>query len=312
MTDGVPQRLRVILVEDNDTDADMVKRLLVTKFDVQRATSLQELLTITRNVEPDVILLDLHLPDGGDYISLVMKVVSRFPQTAIIVITGMDDEMLALETLRAGAQDYMVKEMYVRDQMVKKIRHAHARRLSTAHRAASSMSAPIIDADKLGSKIEEIIEKKMTSRFKTKSGVYETIENELTLPRVARFVRANWKFISGVVGVAGVYLVEVRNTVTTSAQATKENSEAVQEIADALDETSKQMSRIKTQSDERIERLETAIMKVQVTTVKATEHLEEMLQAVSPRTEFPADPPELRQAKEDVRAESVRKELLGE
>src|SRR5690348_3861889 len=113
--------LRIILVEDEQTYADMVRRLLIAKFEFQHAKSLAELLDLGRHQEPDVILLDLGLPDGGDYISLVMKVVARFRESAVIVTTGLDDEMLALEAMRAGAQDYLVKEMYVRDQMIRKI-----------------------------------------------------------------------------------------------------------------------------------------------------------------------------------------------
>ena len=58
--------------------------------------------------EPEVILLDLNISDSSG-IETFEKVNERFPLAAIIVLSGMDDEELALLSVKKGAQDYILK-----------------------------------------------------------------------------------------------------------------------------------------------------------------------------------------------------------
>ncbi len=56
----------------------------------------------------DVVLLDLHLPDG-EGISLIKRIKQQVPETPVVVLTGVKDDTLAVEALREGAQDYVLK-----------------------------------------------------------------------------------------------------------------------------------------------------------------------------------------------------------
>lgn len=108
---GVSTRV-LLLVEDNPGDANLVRELLEQPGDhtyqivhVERLGDALERLT---SVAVDVILLDLRLPDGSGIETLrsVREVAGEVP---IVVLTGTDDEQLALECIDCGAQDYLNK-----------------------------------------------------------------------------------------------------------------------------------------------------------------------------------------------------------
>lgn len=310
--------LRVILVEDDQAYADMVRRLLITRFDLQHAKTLGELLDLGRHQEPDVILLDLGLPDGGDYIALVMKVCTRFRDSAVIVTTGLDDEMLALEAMRAGAQDYLVKEMYVRDQMIRKIVHAHARHTATVRTAesnaalaaaasSSSMHIAAVDPGLLSKKIEEVVERVIEDKILSKhhvrprTDVFEAVPHSYNFGEfIAKIIKTNWKFLSSAIAMAAVYVTDFRDTV-------RDTAEAVQENAAIVEQTAKATKTLEDKQKKENQKLRDAVIFTFVTTVKATEHLERMIEVSAPKVNFPQPPPELRQAQREVQnIEAVR------
>jgi len=73
------------------------------------AKSLAKGLSILENLIPDVIFLDLNLPDslGINSFRLLKSIAIKIP---VIVLTGIDDESIAKEALREGAQDYLLKD----------------------------------------------------------------------------------------------------------------------------------------------------------------------------------------------------------
>jgi DNA-binding response OmpR family regulator len=102
----------LLLVEDNPGDAAMVEDLLAESqrdtFMVMHAPRLGEALRTLESTEVDVVVLDLGLPDtqGVDTVKAVRALRGQVP---IIVLTGADDEALALACIDAGAQDYLAK-----------------------------------------------------------------------------------------------------------------------------------------------------------------------------------------------------------
>jgi DNA-binding response OmpR family regulator len=310
--------LRVILVEDDEAYADMVRRLLIAKFDLQHAGSLAELLDLGRRVEPDVILLDLGLPDGGDFIALVMKVVARFRDSAVIVTTGLDDEMLALEALRAGAQDYLVKEMYVRDQMVKKILHAHARHratmrtaestvaLATAAASNDSMHIAAVNPDLLSKQLEERMERSLEEKILAKyhlrprTDVFEPVPQAFNLAEVLnKVIKDNWKFLAAAIATITVYVTDFRDTVRDTAIAVQENAAAVELTAAATAEFEKKQK-------QENKKLRDGLIFALESTVKATEHLEELIKLSAPKVDFPASAPKVREVREGSDIEELR------
>ncbi|RKY46411.1 MAG: hybrid sensor histidine kinase/response regulator, partial [Candidatus Omnitrophota bacterium] len=106
------EKIKVFLVEDNPSEFVLIKEMLTKlkdySLEVEGAASLNESIEKLQNRKVDVVLLDLNLPDskGED---TFLKLYQRFPQLPVVVLTGFDDEELAVKVVRQGAQDYLVK-----------------------------------------------------------------------------------------------------------------------------------------------------------------------------------------------------------
>ncbi|OHC80132.1 MAG: two-component system response regulator KdpE [Rhodoferax sp. RIFCSPLOWO2_12_FULL_60_11] len=104
--------LRVLVVEDDrEIRALMQSSLSVEGFEVQTAVSLSEASALLRHSPPDVIVLDLGLPDG-DGVQLVREVRSRH-SLPIIVVSARHQEAQKIQLLDAGADDYLTKPFSV-------------------------------------------------------------------------------------------------------------------------------------------------------------------------------------------------------
>jgi signal transduction histidine kinase len=107
--------VRILLVEDSPDDALLVRRKLERetgepgRFRLQHCSTLHEGLDHLGKGEVDVLLLDLHLPDS-DGVETVVRVRELDPAVPIVVFTLAGDERTAMGALRAGAQDYLVKD----------------------------------------------------------------------------------------------------------------------------------------------------------------------------------------------------------
>jgi serine phosphatase RsbU (regulator of sigma subunit) len=107
---GLPaDRMRILLIEDDDGDALLVDELLLdagAPFAMSRARTLAEASPMLAGV--GCVLLDLELPDSRG-LSGVRTLCELNPALAIVVLTGLADEHLGEQAVRAGAQDYLVK-----------------------------------------------------------------------------------------------------------------------------------------------------------------------------------------------------------
>jgi PAS domain S-box-containing protein len=90
------------------------------------AKTLTEGLAAGRKALPDLILLDLSLPDSFGT-ATVQSVVAAFPQIPVVVFTSSDDDNLAITSLEAGAQDYLVKGQFDRYALKRALRYASIR-----------------------------------------------------------------------------------------------------------------------------------------------------------------------------------------
>jgi FixJ family two-component response regulator len=107
--DALPDRIRVLLVEDDDGDALIVEELLLdagSPFLMQRARTLAEARQLLGEV--NCVLLDLELPDARG-LQGVRWLQESLPSLAVVVLTGLADEHLGSAAVGAGAQDYLVK-----------------------------------------------------------------------------------------------------------------------------------------------------------------------------------------------------------
>ena len=103
---------RLLVIEDNAGDARLIREMLNDQeshsTELTRAESMGEAENYLAEHQTDVILLDLGLPDVQG-VAAVQRAHAAAPHAALLVLTGMDDESLALRTLQEGAQDYLIK-----------------------------------------------------------------------------------------------------------------------------------------------------------------------------------------------------------
>jgi two-component system, cell cycle sensor histidine kinase and response regulator CckA len=122
--------IRVLLVEDNPGDARLFTELVRDTGAGQWKLVLVDRLSAALDRlsrEPfDVMLLDLSLPDA-DGLDTLIRAHTESPKIPIVVLTGHDDEALAVRAVRAGAQDYLVKGRLDGDLLVRSIRYASER-----------------------------------------------------------------------------------------------------------------------------------------------------------------------------------------
>jgi serine phosphatase RsbU (regulator of sigma subunit) len=122
------EQIRVLLVEDDDGDAFLVEELLREAgggVEVQRARLLADARKPIR--EAACVLLDLGLPDSQGLDGLRWLLRER-PDAAVVVLTGLADEYLGEQAVKAGAQDYLVKGDVTGKLLLRVIRYAMERR----------------------------------------------------------------------------------------------------------------------------------------------------------------------------------------
>ncbi|MBE9205350.1 response regulator [Nostoc sp. LEGE 06077] len=119
--------IKVLLVEDNPGDVFLLQELLkevkTVKVELRPVEQLSEALNLLADDSFDLMLLDLSLPDSQG-ISTFLSANSQAKATPIIVLTGLDDETLALRAMQEGAQDYLVKGQVTGDLLVRSMRYA--------------------------------------------------------------------------------------------------------------------------------------------------------------------------------------------
>ena len=151
------RRLQVLLVEDNPADARWVRLLLseagqdeeAPGFDVQPVDRLAAARLALAGVKPDVVLLDLSLPDAHGMEAL-REIRVAAPITPIVIMSGLADKNVALEAVKEGAQDYLVKGMVEGPLLVRAIDYAIERsRIKEAMRASEAHYRALFEANPL-------------------------------------------------------------------------------------------------------------------------------------------------------------------
>jgi signal transduction histidine kinase len=123
--------IRILLIEDNIAEARLLHEILAVsqfnQFNLVHVKRLQEALEQLNQNEFDVILLDLTLPDSQGLGSLA-PLLAKAPNLPIVVLTNTNDDELALEAVRRGAQDYLIKRHVNINVLVRSVRYAIERK----------------------------------------------------------------------------------------------------------------------------------------------------------------------------------------
>ena len=123
--------LKILLIEDNLAEARLLEEFLKQtqskQFTLVHVKRLGEAVKELNKSTYDVILLDLTLPDSEGLSSLPI-LISLVPSVPIVVLTNTNDEKLAIEAVRRGAQDYLVKRHVSVDVLVRSLCYAIERK----------------------------------------------------------------------------------------------------------------------------------------------------------------------------------------
>jgi signal transduction histidine kinase/DNA-binding response OmpR family regulator len=122
------ESINVLMIEDNPAEISWMQEMFIEATGasfklVHSARRLSEGMEWLAQGDIDVVLLDLMLPDS-EGLSTFDQVRAEAPRVPIIVLSGMDDESLALKAVRKGAQDYLVKGQVSSGLLSRSIRYA--------------------------------------------------------------------------------------------------------------------------------------------------------------------------------------------
>ncbi|MBL7257154.1 PP2C family protein-serine/threonine phosphatase [Paractinoplanes lichenicola] len=159
------ERLSVLLVEDDEGDAFLVRELLHeadAPFDLRVATSLREARGLLRGIH--CVLLDLGLPDA-EGIDGLRKLLAVAGSAAVCVLTGRSDEHLGVAAVAEGAQDYLVKgqvdgvlltralryavERKRADENAQRLREVELRQAESARLERGLLPQPLMSTDRV-------------------------------------------------------------------------------------------------------------------------------------------------------------------
>ena len=125
------QSVSVLLIEDNPGDARLIQEMLAEARPVRFSLTVVDRLAdgfeqLTRS-KPDVVLLDLSLPDSHGLDTLV-RFRAVAPDRPIVVLTGLDDDTVGIEAVKKGAQDYLSKSYVDSHLLTRTLNHSIARK----------------------------------------------------------------------------------------------------------------------------------------------------------------------------------------
>jgi len=121
----------LLIVEDNPADVLLIKEQLSEAprkhYDITVEETLAEAIERLKTGDIDVVLLDLSLPDSSG-LDTVRTLITKYPGVVIIVLTGLQDEQVALQAVRYGAQDYIEKNQITSNLLNRSISYSIERK----------------------------------------------------------------------------------------------------------------------------------------------------------------------------------------
>lgn len=132
------QHINVLLIEDCQEDRELIQRLLArtsASLSVYCVGSLTEGLVALQAQTVDIVLLDLGLPEGTG-LETFLEFQQQTPHVPVVVLSGLNDESVAIRAVQAGAQDYLTKERFDAEWLLRSLQHAMER-----HRLVQRLAA---------------------------------------------------------------------------------------------------------------------------------------------------------------------------
>ena len=166
-----PHIVQALLVEDDDEDAAIfcryMRRLRSHRVVIERVASAEEAISRLAGTRFDLIFLDLNLGARSDGIDLLNRLHADGVNVPAIMVTATGDEIKAVEAMKAGAYDYLVKDLLSPDLLERTIRNARTRYALERERARM---------------VEKLAEMSITDEL---TGLANRLKNELGVTQVA-------------------------------------------------------------------------------------------------------------------------------
>ena len=122
----------LLLIEDNPGDARLLREMFADSGShdmvLTQVGCMREAESLLAQRRVDVILLDLGLPDT-EGLRAVQRAHAAAPRVPLVVLTGLDDELMAVQALQEGAQDYLVKGQIETRGLLRSLRYAIERKI---------------------------------------------------------------------------------------------------------------------------------------------------------------------------------------
>ena len=174
--------IKVLLVEDNLVDARLLyeglQETLPEEFQMTHVRRLSEALEYLWEETCNVVLLDLGLPDSHGIDTLVMTR-AQAPGVPIVVLTGFQDEALAVEALQGGAQDYLVKGQVDSKLLGRSLRYAIVRKAT--EEALLRQGVALARVEQLQRSRQRLIAAQERVRRETSAQLHDGVQEKLLI-----------------------------------------------------------------------------------------------------------------------------------
>lgn len=189
----------ILLVEDNPGDARLVQIVLSEARDIQfnvvHVERLAQAIDVIKQRSFDAVLLDLSLPDSHG-LETVIKIEAVSPNVAIVVLSGFHDEELALQAVKTGAQDYLVKGQADGNLVTRSISYAMERKRIE------------VDLQKARSELEHRVEERTAHLAESNRRLQQEITQRMSTEEVLRKQR---DYTSAVLDIVSALVVVLDN-----------------------------------------------------------------------------------------------------
>lgn len=152
----VSEQIRILIVDDHAVVRSGLSTFLLAFDDLElvgEATSGEEAITLCKQLNPDVVLMDLVMP-GMDGAAATRKLRETCPNIRVIVLTSFPEEGLVQQALQSGAIGYLLKNISA-DELASAVRAAHAGRPTLAPEAAQALIHAVAQPPQLGADLTE-------------------------------------------------------------------------------------------------------------------------------------------------------------